>query len=291
MSKARRRQFERLGVAGILLMALLSAAVAQTPLANAIHRRQVSLEGAANFRDLGGYRTDDGKSVRWGLFYRSDALNALTDDDLRLVGALNVGRVIDFRTREEADRHPDRLPEGLPHEGFPVPLEVPKPDLSRVNDRRELDPAAGEAWLKAIDHVLLTKAYPSFVRDSTPSYRAWMQGLLSAPPGAEVFHCTGGADRTGFAAAVLLRTLGVPQKTIVQDYLLTNQYLFSPRGRAFLDQRTPVKLPVGLKMHARYLEAAFAEITREYGSFDRYLREGLGVDEAGRASLKEKYLE
>jgi protein-tyrosine phosphatase len=286
MSTRSRQRFEWLRVSGILLWALSSAAGAQTPLSNPAHQRQVSLEGVANFRDLGGYRTTDGRSVRWGLLYRSDALNALTDNDLRRIGALDIRRVVDFRSLAEAESHPDRLPEGFMHESFPVPLEVPKPNLIG-----ELNPAAQEAWLKAIDHALVSQAYPSFVRDSSPAYRAWIQGLLSAPPGAEIFHCTGGADRTGFATAVLLRTLGVPQKTVLQDYLLTNQYLFSSRGRAFLDKRTSVKLPAGLKMHARYLKAAFAEVNREYGSFDNYLRDALGLDAAARARLKGKYLE
>jgi protein-tyrosine phosphatase len=282
----------RLGVATFLLLALWSAASAQSaPTPSTPHQRRVPLEGVANFRDLGGYRTEDGKSVKWGLLYRSDALNALTDDDVRHLVSLNIQRVVDFRTPAEADPHPDRLPQGLIHESLPVPLEVPKPDLSSLNDRKELAPVAEEAWLKAIDQVLVAQAYPLFVRDSTPSYRAWMQGLLNAPPGAQIFHCTGGADRTGFAAAVLLRVLGVPEDTIVQDYLLTNQYLFSARGRAFLDKRTPVKLPAGLKMHPRYLKAAFAEITRKYGSFDHYLLEGLGIDAAARARLKAKYVQ
>lgn len=281
----------RLGVAGFLFLAIWSTASAQPPLWNPSHQRQVALQGAANFRDLGGYRTVDGRMVRWGLLYRSDALNALTDDDRDHLVALDIRRVVDFRTPTEADPHPDRLPEGIVHESLPVPLEVPKADLSHLNNRGELDAAAEGVWLKAIDQALVTQDYPAFVRDSSASYREWMQGLLSAPPGAQVFHCTGGADRTGFAAAMLLRALGVPQKTVIHDYLLTNQYLFSRKGRALLDKRTPVKLPAGLKMHARYLESAFSEITKEYGSFDVYLRKALGFDAAARTRLKAKYLE
>ena len=198
MSKTGQMPMARLNVAAFLLLAISSAASAQTvPAPSAPHPRHVPLRGTANFRDLGGYRTIDGRSIKWGLLYRSDALNALTDDDLRHLVSLNIRRVVDFRTPAEADPHPDRLPLGLRHERFPVPLVVPKPDLSRVNDRGDLDPAAEGAWLEAIDHALVARAYPSFVSESTPSYRAWMQGLLSERPGAQVFHCTGGADRTG----------------------------------------------------------------------------------------------
>jgi protein-tyrosine phosphatase len=286
-----RIQMATWGIAGSFLLATLSQVYGQSLLSNPPRQRHIHLEGAANFRDLGGYHTADGRSIKWGLLYRSDALNALTNDDLRHLATLNVQRVVDFRTATEANAHPDRVPGGLLRESFPVPLEVPKPDLSHVNDRGELDQGAELTWLKAIDRVLVTEAYPSFVRDSTASYRAWMQGLLSAPPGAQIFHCTGGADRTGFGAAILLLALGVPEDTVIRDYLVTNQYLFSPRGRAFLDKRTPVKLPAGLKMHARYLKAAFAEITKEYGSFDGYLRDGLGVDAAARARLRSRYLD
>jgi protein-tyrosine phosphatase len=281
----------KLGLAGSLLLVTWCAVCAPLSPTSPPHQRHVPLEGAANFRDLGGYRTADGRSVKWGLLYRSDALNALTDNDLRYVVALNIRRVVDFRTLSEASSHPDRLPEGLLHESVPVPLQVPTPDLTHVGDQGALDQMAERAWLTAIDHVLATQAYPSFVRDSTSSYRLWIQGLLSASPGAQIFHCTGGADRTGFASAILLLALGVPKDIVIRDYLLTNRYLFSARGRAFLDKRTPVKLPTGLRMHARYLDAALAEIEKEYGSFDGYLRDGLGLDSAGHERLRAKYLE
>jgi protein-tyrosine phosphatase len=118
-----------------------------------------------------------------------------------------------------------------------------------------------------------------------------MRSLIESTPEPQVFHCTGGADRTGFAAAILLRILGIPESTVSRDYLLTNQYLFSPSGRALLDRRTPFKLPAGLRMHARYLEAAFREIDKEYGTFDVYVRDGLGIDQSAVAELRSRYLQ
>jgi protein-tyrosine phosphatase len=148
-----------------------------------------------------------------------------------------------------------------------------------------------EARRESIDRYLLTDMYPGFVRSATPVYRTWMQGLLDTPGSAQVFHCRGGADRTGFAAAVLLLALGVPRDVIMRDYLLTNQLLFSPEGRVYLDKRMEVKLPAGMQLYPRCLQAAFAEMEKDYGSIEGYLRDGSGVDDKFRRELRDRYLE
>jgi len=77
------------------------------------HRRQLPFAKAKNFRDLGGYPTSDGRTVRWGVVYRSDSLHKLNENDLKLLASLNLSHVFDFRSENEAEREPDRLPDAV----------------------------------------------------------------------------------------------------------------------------------------------------------------------------------
>jgi protein-tyrosine phosphatase len=148
-----------------------------------------------------------------------------------------------------------------------------------------------EAQRAAIDPLIAGHYYPRFARDAGPVYSRWLHGLLEGPgDSAQIFHCTGGADRTGFAAAVLLLTLGVPKEQILEDYLLTNEFLLSPQGRALFEAKG-VALPPGLRLRAGYLEASFKAMEDDYGTIDNYLRQGLGIDEAMRRQLRARYLE
>lgn len=257
--------------------------------------RRVPLQGASNFRDLGGYQTTDGKRVKWGMLYRSDALDSLTHADWRKLEALEIARITDFRAEREIRRRPDRLPPSLETRRHNLPLDYLLKEVASSAGLVTAPPARGtvseEEVLAQIDRALMS-FYPRFVRETQAAYGSWLKSLLDgSPQSAHVFHCTGGADRTGFAGAILLIALGVSKDQVMQDYLLTNQYLYSPEGRALLDRRTDGKLPDGVQVHARYLDAALKTILTDYGSFDAYLREGLGVDDATRRQLREKFLE
>ena len=85
----------------LLALVLVPAACWGPALTEDQARRLVPLEGAANFRDLGGYRTADGRSVRWGTLFRSDALSELTPGDVKTVQGLGLRLVCDFRSDPE----------------------------------------------------------------------------------------------------------------------------------------------------------------------------------------------
>src|SRR5262249_38040009 len=94
--------------------AALRAIPAELPVAARESQRRLPLDGAANLRDLGGYRTRDGHALRWGMLYRSDALADLSRDDVAYLARLRRRRVVDFRSAAEREREPDRLPDGVP---------------------------------------------------------------------------------------------------------------------------------------------------------------------------------
>ena len=253
--------------------------------------RHLPLDGAANARDLGGYQTRDGRRVRWGVLYRSDALGELSDDDLVYLERLDLRRVVDFRSELERDREPDRLPSSVESTWQPIAGEGLDPrelqDQLMSGDVSE-DQAAD--WL--------IQGNRAFVTEFAPVYARFLRELAEPEATPTLFHCTAGKDRAGFAAALVLLSLDVPRETVMRDYLLTNQYLEPKTQRmlrvirvASLFRADPDDVRPLFEARPSYLEAAFATIDAEYGGVDRYLREGLGIDDATLARLRTQLLE
>ncbi|MGK0169976.1 MAG: protein-tyrosine phosphatase [Gammaproteobacteria bacterium] len=240
--------------------------------------QRIALEGATNFRDLGGYVGFDGRVIRDGLVYRSDALHRLTDTDHATISKLNVRYVCDLRYGPERAREPSRLPAGVDvlHVGL-----ADRPDASFA-DSLELEQRNED---RALEY--LTANYRQYPHLYHQAYRTVLNRLLEGN-GAVVFHCTAGKDRAGLTAVMVLMALGVPYVTVLEDYLKTNQYW--DRG-----DRTPADWPKAVAdaiFTARepYLKAALASIDSDFGGFDRYLHEVVGFSPAQRTALIERML-
>jgi protein-tyrosine phosphatase len=254
--------------------------------------RRLPFSGAKNFRDLGGYQTESGKTLRWGVLYRSDGLHALTSADQKLLLALSLDRIIDFRADWEKENRSDRLPVGMDIRQVEIPILDSSTEAWRDSNKEMAKSLKNTDPYK---HMIQTNI--ELGTRFTPEMKKFMQEVFSAQGKPILFHCSAGKDRTGFAAAILLRMLGVSQETIMDDYLLTNQYLipgykwnlFFVRllwGKVFLE-----KIKGFLAADASYLSAAFEAIDREYGSFENYTRDGLGLGEDDVERLKSLYLE
>ncbi len=258
-----------------------------------VKRRHVALEGAQNFRDLGGYASEDGRTVRWGLFFRSDNLSQLTDADLVKLHQLGIKLVCDFRSAEEKAEEPDRLPAQNP----PAVAELPIFDesFSPAEFRKKL--TAGD--LGDLDlRQALTDANRLFATRFAGQYKAMFERITQPEYLPAVVHCTAGKDRAGFASAVTLRTLGVPEETVYEDFLLTNHYTAQKIERmlwtirlASLFRVDPEQVRPVLSVERGYLAAAFDEIAKQYGSFDAYRRDALGMDDARTAAFRQLALE
>jgi protein-tyrosine phosphatase len=258
-----------------------------------VKKRHVVLEGAHNFRDLGGYASEDGRTVRWGLFYRSDALSELTDADLGKLDALGIKLVCDFRSAEERAEEPDRLPA----DQAPALLELPILDESfSPSDFRAkiLSGDLGDTDLRQ----MMIEGNRLFATRYAPRYAAMLERLTQPAQLPALVHCTAGKDRTGFAAAVVLRALGVPEATVYDDFLLTNHYTAERIERMLwvirlmsLFRTDPEQVRPVLGVERAYLEAAFGEIEKRYGSFDAYRRDALGLDDAETAAFRQLALE
>lgn len=256
--------------------------------------RRIPFHGLGNLRDLGGYRAADGRTVRWGRLYRSDHLGRLSRRDCRRLRALELAVVVDFRSSAEQAAAPSRLPAG---QGIRVvALPIFENDDSAVAGRivRERLLRGEIAGMDAA--AMLVAAYQELATTFTPVYRQFVAEVLAARGAPLLFHCSSGKDRTGFAAAILLRLLGVPEAAIMADYMRSTTYsLAVHRHRLWL-----VRLAKGaavadlaqalLSVEPAYLQAAFAAIDRTYGSFAAYARDGLGLGDAEIAQLRETLL-
>lgn len=254
--------------------------------------RRLKFRGAKNLRDLGGYRTVDGKTVRWGILYRSDGLYKLTKRDLKRLSALALDSVIDFRAAHEKERRPDRLPAGIYIRLVEIPILDSTTKVWHESSRdvaKNFTSSDSSTYLRATNHELATKFTPEI---------AQFLGTLASTKGRPVlFHCAAGKDRTGFAAAVLLRILGVPQDVVMEDYLLTNQYFLASHRwnlvlmRLLKGGRFMTMVRTFMEANPAYLNAAFETIDEQYGSFENYVRDGLGLSKKEIEHLKDLYLE
>ena len=255
--------------------------------------RWIAFSGVRNFRDLGGYRTISGQTVRRGLLYRSANLYNLTDKDLQRLHRLSLKRIIDFRADFEKANEPDRLPADA---NIQV-LEIPILDTS-TDAAFSLEQQIKAGKVDGINPAkLLIDANVQLVTEFTPQYRRFIHEILEASGQPVLFHCTAGKDRTGFAAAILLRILGVPQDTVMFDYLLSNQYYFKPLRRNLIlltlaKGRKTARVVAGfLEAKASYLAAAFETIEWQYGSFDQYVSQGLELTKEQVEHLRMLYLQ
>ncbi|MEQ8248267.1 MAG: tyrosine-protein phosphatase [Alphaproteobacteria bacterium] len=248
------------------------------------NQRQVPLEGASNFRDLGGYRTDEGRQVRWGKVFRSGALDRLTDGDLATLSALGLRTICDLRHPEEQSAFPTRRAEQAPPTIHSLPIRPTVPGNYR--ERIEAgDPEAGELAL-----AYMSEAYRCYVRDHTDAYSALMHTVADPANHPLVFHCAAGKDRTGFAAALILMTLGVPEETVIEDYLATNTYWTESGLRVQID------LPEAARDQMKaantvFLRAAIDTLHEVHTSLDSYLTRGLRMDRTTVAQLRDLLLE
>jgi protein-tyrosine phosphatase len=240
--------------------------------------RHFNLQGASNFRDLGGYHTTDGRLVRWRQIFRSNHLGHLTDADMAIVRALKLRSAFDFRGLEERAAAICGVAEIEVH-SLPIEPTVVTALRARL--------AAGS--LCADDaRDIMRESYRDYVRGNTQRFRTLFGHLLDdrAPL---VIHCTAGKDRTGFACALVLHALGVPDDVIEADYLLTNRFYRRDTSSAS-DLPDEVRQAIG-SVEASFLAAAYEAIRADYGDLEGYLRDGLALDDRARAALKARYLQ
>lgn len=180
---------------------------------NTYGRKRIRLQGADNFRDLGGFETREGKLVCWGKLYRSDSLAYLTNKDVCRLAQLGIRCVIDLRSELERERDRDVLGEGMRY----VVCQL-------QNGNLDIHGSAQDGVMKEFMHSL-TQSYTAMVKENVQYLVRALETLIDAlSKGAVVFHCAAGKDRTGVLAAVLYTLLGVSEEDIIADYEVSYTY-------------------------------------------------------------------
>jgi protein-tyrosine phosphatase len=224
----------------------------------------LSIEGADNVRDLGGYRAAQGKTVRWDKVLRAGELNKLSPADVSLFEGLGLKTIVDFRGESEKVEAPD-VPIATVQNTIYLPIDVG--DLLDIRNfvRAPLEQNA----------LILVDGNSHFVTDYQDQYREFFRILMNDANLPLLFHCTAGKDRAGFAAALFLSSLGVDRETIIADYQLSGEYV--KEKYASYVQRMPNLAPI-FETRREYISAAFETIDSQYGGIDNYLTKDLGVD-------------
>jgi len=254
--------------------------------------RRLPLEGSPNFRDLGGYLSSDGRSVRWGQLYRSGGLGRLGDADLPYLQGLRLNVICDFRSEFEVEQSPSRRPDGatllnLPIAGGDMPMDA-------------LYQAVEKGDFSGLDSQHLVRANRQFVREFTPVYVEMLERIIRSDGRPALIHCTAGKDRTGLGAAILMWVLGVPTDTIFADYLLTNEFNAQRNemmlgmlrqaiaGKNGVAAETVDLSPMLALTTAKrdYLQAAVDSIMADYGTIDHYIHDGLGMSVEDRKKFQ-----
>lgn len=251
--------------------------------------RHLELSGTSNFRDIGGYMTQDKRQVKWGIFYRSDHIYGFKSKDWNYIQSLQIKTIFDLRGPEEIKSKPYTLPNDLETERKPIPIFDPTQSLRDVIKMiRKANPNTFQG-----DQFMIN-GYQQFISNFKDSFAQLLQEVSQPQNTPSLIHCTGGKDRTGFAVALLLSILGVPYDTIKQDYLASNYYRYYENLRiarqAALFRISPRVLVPILEVREAYLQAAWQGITQNYDSIDQYLEQELGIKSDTLEKMRNNYL-
>ncbi|MGD2036712.1 MAG: tyrosine-protein phosphatase [Desulfobacterales bacterium] len=254
-----------------------------------ISERRLPLQGAVNFRDLGGYATATGQRVKWGRVFRSDHLSRLTDRDVNFLKHMKIKCVCDFRTSTEARRLPDRFPGDGSGEQVHLPIDNLRFDPTDLFQKLK----RGEtSWLTK---EFLIEGYILNIEKFAPVWGEVFKRLANPAYLPLVFHCTGGKDRAGTCTALILLALGVSEKTVIYDHGLSNIYIrdvvngiYAKFDAAGIDRD---KISPYFSAPLYCIEALLAHLREKYGSHIAYLKSKAGVTEQMLKKIRGHLLE
>lgn len=260
------------------------------------YRRLLPLEGGSNFRDLGGYSTRDGRTVKRGLLFRSGAMTGLTASDMEYLGRFNFQAVVDLRSSEERVLFPNRW---VAAQG----IDYLHHDYSIVALMKQ----AVEGGLEGpVDYSAMYLHLGDMIKPQLSKYfEVLLEGRVPV-----VVNCSAGQDRTGITSALLLSLLGVDRELIFEDYLLSTDFRRpgqeqgdvdlkeAAHGNAFAammlqygeGQDTSRPNPLVTEDGTPFLQLTFDAIEARYGSVTAYLDQEIGVSPEDQAQIRAIYL-
>lgn len=249
--------------------------------------RTVPMQAAPNFRDIGGYITQDGHQVRWGKIYRASALDRLTQTDQKRLADMCIMFACDMRTYDEVAAAPDKLPSSIEYRNIAV-----------QNDDSRLMAVANILFNKDYLPNLLRDLYTRITLDENPQVFTDLFQLIADNDNLPlVIHCAAGKDRTGIATALILSLLGVDDDTIIADYTQSNHHydFFRQAGEKVMKQLTLFGVSQSdfdylLIADARVMRYTLDHLYSTYGSAENYLINHAGIDAETIARIRHNLL-
>ncbi|MEV7171583.1 tyrosine-protein phosphatase [Streptomyces sp. NPDC093224] len=238
--------------------------------------RHVAFENLHNFRDLGGYRSADGRTVPWRTLYRADSLGKLRGADWERFQELGIRTVIDLRYPWEIEAK-GRVPEADRFHYVNLSIE------HRPYDQAEIDPSV-DPWRYLADR------FAEVTEDGADEIRQVLEQIADAP-GPVVFHCTSGKDRTGLIALFVLTLLGVDREDVLADFALTERATerLAADWRAAHPGRV-MKWPSYGRAPAVIMELVVEDLRARHGSVEAYLKDRTGLEDETVRRLRARLL-
>jgi len=258
--------------------------------------RTIPIASVPNLRDVGGLATADGRPVRIGLLFRSAALDGLGVADEAAFARLGVRTIFDFRTDAERAERPDRVPAGVTHIVADVLEEMAGNKPGQIMETMRNPATARQAFGDGKGVAMFVDQYRNFVRldSARRAFGRAFGSVIDERSRPVLIHCTGGKDRTGWAAAALQLMLGVSAELVMADYLASNEHLRPGFESYFADFEAsggdPEVLGSFLWVRPEYLEAALDEMRRSYATVEGYFAVGLGLGDQGLDDLRAAFL-
>ena len=248
--------------------------------------KKIVLEGTDNTRDLGDYLSIvniNNKRIRGGKLFRSDKLSKLSNNDIIKIKDLNIRYIIDFRSETERNHSPNIIIDGITYINLDIDANNNMSAIKDVVDGRSNKPI--KQFLIDINKDFILKYYSIFLK---------FISIVLEKKEPILFHCTSGKDRTGFASALILYLLDFSKDDIYDEYMYTNEcikdriedILIYISSLLNIDKdKAKILMPL-VGVDREFLDSAFNTAIEEYGSFDNFIYNRLGVTKAMKEELK-----
>lgn len=243
--------------------------------------RSVTMDSIQNFRDIGGYYTaHNNKMTQWGKVYRSGQLGCLSERDSTRLDNLKIKTIIDLRSEEETSSTPFQYTKANL-----VRIPIPIKGLDKVKERVQ------EGRIRKGDGLLfLQDLYLQFVTENGDQFAQALEVFEHPDNYPILINCSIGKDRGGFLTAMLLSAVGIPEETVRNDYMASNEYInigrmaHMARHLSYDSQET---ITVLLSAHESLMDLVYTKIRKDYGSMDKYLTKNLHLTEKQRDAIKD----
>lgn len=255
-------------------------------------KNKIEIGKVNNFRFLGGIKNSEGKILKDSLIFRSANLHKLRSTSFDEFEGLHIKNVIDLRTKQEITKEADHLPNDVIYKNYPAFED-------RNNEMKNAKKLALKGKISKVDaDSRMLKFYTDYVTENPDIIKKIIKEILDSDQPV-LYHCTAGKDRTGMVTALILKILKFDNKIIFEEYLISNDL-----RKDVIQKRLSLantfhfvypKLDIGVIektswIERSYLQAAFDEIDKKYGSMENYINQALDISEAQREKYINKFL-